>query len=127
MKNIILLCIALSCVLLSCKKDENNSNTSSRTLTYEISGNFTGTFFAAYTTATGGTTNEQITSLPWRKEITYASNVTSAAIALVGNGGVAGQKVTLTVKRGNQLVGTPIDVTANSSGAFSETAPVVVF
>ncbi len=126
MKNVILL-MTLACLLFSCKKDENNSNNTSRTLTYEISGNFTGTFFAAYTTAAGGTTNEQITSLPWRKEITYASNVTSAAIALIGNGGVAGQKVTLTLKRGNQLVGTPLEVTANSSGAFSEAAPVVVF
>ena len=127
MKNIILLCITLSCVLYSCKKDEDNHNSSSRMLVYEISGNFTGTFFATFTTAAGGTNNEQITSLPWKKEITYASNITSAVIALVGNSGVAGQTVTLTVKRDNKIIGTPIDITANNAGAFSAAAPAVVF
>ena len=127
MKNLALLIITSIGLLVSCKKDSENGNSSSRNLRYEISGNFTGIFFASYTTAAGGTSNEQITSLPWSKEITYSSNVTAASIALNGNGGTSGQKVTLIIKRDNKPVGTPIVVVANSAGAFSEAAPVVIF
>ncbi|WP_304063792.1 hypothetical protein [Pedobacter glucosidilyticus] len=128
MKNIILTLVTLSCFLSSCKKDaDNNSNNASRTLVYEINGNFTGNFIASYTTAAGGTTNEQITTLPWRKEITYNNNVTAAIIALSGNGGVSGQTISLTIKRDQKPAINPVNIIANASGAFSEAAPVIVF
>lgn len=128
MKKLTIVLLTVLTILVSCKKDKDRTPApKSRTLSYEVTGNFTGTFFISYTTASGGTTNDQITALPWKKEITYADNVTAAVIALTGNGGTAGQKVTLVIKRAGTQVGTPIEVVANSFGAFSEGAPVIVF
>lgn len=128
MKKLTIAFITVLTILVSCKKDsDDNPDNQSRTLRYEVTGNFTGTFIASYTTAGGGTANDQVTSLPWNKEITYSENVTAAIIAVSGNGGVAGQKVTVVIKRGGNQVGTPMEVIANSSGGFSQSAPVVVF
>lgn len=119
--------IAMLTILGACKKKaDDKPNTASRTLKYEVTGNFGGTLVASYTTASGGTANDQIT-LPYQKEITYATNVTAAIMALSGSGGVAGQKVVLLIKRGGKQVGQPFEVTAESSGGFSKAAPVVVF
>jgi hypothetical protein len=126
MKHLFLLLLCIFCLFVSCKKKSTNDNNTSRVVKYEISGNFSGTLFASYTTASGGTANEQVTSLPWSKEITYASNVSAAIIAFSGNGGTAGQQVTIVVKKGGtQVSSTP--VTAGSSGSFSQAAPVVTF
>lgn len=128
MKNSIFALFMVLAVFVSCKKDSDKKpDNSSRTIRYEITGNFTGsTLFVSYTTEGGGTTNDLIV-LPWTKEITYSSNVTAAIIAMSGNGGVAGQKVTLVVKRAGSQVGAPIDAVANASGSFSKSAPVIVF
>jgi hypothetical protein len=120
--------ITVITILASCKKDPDKDNNSpSRTVRYEVSGNFTGSIIASYTTESGGTSNEQIASLPWDKEINYATNVTAAIIAVSGNGGVAGQKVTVIIQRGGSQIGTPMEVVANSSGSFSQAAPAIVF
>jgi hypothetical protein len=113
--------------LISCAKPKPVDNpTDQRILRYEVSGNFTGALFASYTTASGGTANEQVTSLPWVKEVAYASNVSAAIIAVSGNSGAAGQQITVVVKKGGtQVSSTP--VTANSSGSFTQAAPVVTF
>lgn len=113
-------------ILVSCKKEKGNQANTSRTLRYEVTGNFTGTFHITYYNASGGIANEQVT-LPWNKEITYANNVTAVTVALTGNQGVAGQKVTLVVKRGGTQVGTPFEVVAKASGSFSEAPPAIVF
>lgn len=127
MNKIAIVLIAFLPFLTGCSKDTDNiPGNKSRDIRYEISGNFTGTLFASYTTASGGTTNEQVTSLPWNKEITYAPGVTAAIIAVSGNGGAAGQQVTVVVKQGgSQVSSTP--VTANSSGSFTQATPVVTF
>lgn len=119
--------IFLSLIFPSCKKDDNDSsNNTSKVIRYEVSGNFTGSLFASYTTANGGTANDPISSLPWNKEITYNNSVTAAIVAISGNGGVAGQQVTIVVKRGgSQLSSTK--ATAGSSGSFTQSAPVVIF
>lgn len=128
MKKLVVTFVTVLIILVSCKKTDNGPGNSSRTLRYEITANFTGTLIASYTTATGGTANEQVTSSPWIKEVIYASNVTAAVMALSGNGGVAGQKITLTIKRGGSQLGAPIEITANSSGSFPpQSSPVVVF
>lgn len=120
--------IAALAIFVSCKKDDDKApDNSSRTIRYEVTGNFTGTFIASYTTAGGGTINDQIPALPWNKEINYEKKVTAAILAVVGNGGVAGQTITVVIKRGGNQVGTPLNVVANSSGAFSASAPVIVF
>mgnify|MGYP003574868168 CR=1 FL=1 len=121
MKKWSILLLTLCIAFFSCKKDKTNS----RTLRYELSGTYSGTLFVSYTTASGGTANDPVTTT-WNKEITYASNVTSAIIAISGNGGVPGQKVTVVVKRdGRQLSSTV--ATADASGSFSKPAPTVIF
>jgi hypothetical protein len=128
MKNISFALITLLILVTSCNKDnDDNPGSSSRVVKYELSGNFTGGLIASYTTASGGTANETVPAIPWAKEITYASSVTAAAFVLSGNSGVAGQQVTLVVKRGGNQVGTPKVFTANASGGFSESGPVIVF
>lgn len=127
MKQLIISILLSVALFSSCKKDKTeNPGSNSRLVKYEITGNFTGTLFASYTTASGGTNNEQVTSLPWSKEITYASNVTAAIIAISGNGGAAGQQVTVVVKKGGTQVSSTT-ATANSSGSFTQAAPVVTF
>lgn len=113
------------CAACSSKDDNKPSGNSSRTLQYQVTGNFSGSLYASYTTAGGGTANDPIT-LPWNKEITFASGVTAAAVVISGNGGVAGQQVTIVVKRGgSQISSTP--ATADASGSFSQAAAPVVF
>jgi hypothetical protein len=127
MKKLTIALLTLFTVFVSCKKDSDNpSGNSSRTIRYEVTGNFTGTILASYTTAPGSTANDPIASTPWSKEITYASNVTAAIIAVSGNGGTSGQKITVVVKRSNSQISSTV-VTAGSSGGFSQAAPVVVF
>lgn len=127
MKKLALAFVAVLTVLVSCKKEEKkNPEPSSRTLRYEITGNFTGSLVASYTTASGGGTNDQIT-LPWNKEINYAQSVTAAILAVSGSGGSAGQKVTVVIKRGGAQVGAPIEATASTAGSFTVAAAPVVF
>lgn len=129
MKKLTIALLTMLTILVSCKKDNSNKNpnNSSRTLRYEVTGNFTGTtLYASYTTATGSTANDPIT-LPWTKEIDFAKSVTAATIVMSGSGGVAGQKVTVVTKRGGTQVGAPFEIVAEASGSFSQPAPVVVF
>ncbi|MBN8782176.1 MAG: hypothetical protein J0G98_03855 [Terrimonas ferruginea] len=112
-------------VFVSCDKTDQE-NQSSRTLRYELTGTFTGSLVASYTTASGGTANETVTDLPWSKEITYAANVTAAVVAISGNGGSPGQQVAAEVKQGGTQVASTV-ATANSSGSFTEASAVVIF
>lgn len=129
MKKIALILFVSLMLFSSCNKDDDNETiNTSRTLHYSLTGNFSGTnLIVSLTTANGGTSNEQINILPWDREITYNSNVTAANIAVSGNGGTAGQQVTLIIKRGNTVIGTPTVATADASGSFTKAAPVVVF
>ncbi len=127
MKAYFLLVLIASMTILSCEKDNgNNNNNSSRVIKYEVSGNYTGSMIASYTTASGGTTNETMPGLPWSKEVTYASNVTAAIIAVTGNGGVPGQQVTVIVKKGGSQISSTV-MTADNAGSFSKSAPAVTF
>jgi len=124
-KLFLLLTLAVSFFGVSCDKDDDKGG-SSRTVKYEISGSYTGRLVISYTTASGGTTLEETTTLPWAKEITYASTVTGATLGIGGNGGAAGQTISIVVKKGGtQVSSTP--ATANSSGGVSAAAPTVIF
>lgn len=127
MKKLTWVLITALTIFVSCKKGSDTpSGNSSRTIRYELTGNFTGTLIASYTTASGGTANDQVPSLPWNKEITYTPNLTAAIIAVSGNGGIAGQKVTVLIKKGGSQASSTV-VTANSAGGFSQAAPVITF
>lgn len=124
MKKIIIAISLFVFFFASCKKDDAPAN--SRLIRYEVTGSFTGTVYASYTTASGSTANEQLTAMPWSKEVTYASNITAAIIAVSGNGGVAGQQVTVVVKKeGSQLSTT--QATADGSGSFTKAVPPITF
>jgi hypothetical protein len=88
MKQIITILGASIVFLISCAKPQPIDDPSTqRVIRYEVTGNFTGTLFASYTTASGGTANEQVTSLPWTKEVSYESNVTAATSYCSGKTG----------------------------------------
>lgn len=113
-------------LLLCCSKSVEPPPEPQRKLQYSVSGNYSGAVYASYTTATGGTFNETITSLPWTKEIIYAASVTAAVIAISGNAGTPGQQVTVVVKKGGAQLSVTT-ATADSAGSFSRPAPVVIF
>ncbi|WPR70358.1 MmpS family transport accessory protein [Flavobacterium sp. NG2] len=62
-------------LLLSCSKDDANSNdnastpTDSRNVKYEVSGTATGTFDVTYITGSSSGSNAVPSALPWTKEI----------------------------------------------------------
>lgn len=85
MKKWSILLLTLCIAFFSCKKAKTNS----RTLRYDLSGTYTGTLLAAYTTAPGGTAEEPVTTA-CDKEITYAAHITSSIITISGDGGVPG-------------------------------------
>jgi hypothetical protein len=129
MKKIAIALIIVLTVFSSCSKDDDNGiNLSSRSIRYELTGNFTGNnIITAYTTASGGTITEQITSLPWTKEITFDAGVSGSNITISGAGGMEGQQATLIVKKGGNPVGSPTTATVDARGIFTIVGPVVVF
>ncbi|HKG08058.1 MAG TPA: hypothetical protein VKB19_16460 [Pedobacter sp.] len=130
MKNLTIAFLTLLTIFTSCSKDKDKDDAPgklSRTIRYEVTGNFTGNFYASYTTSGGGTNNEQVMSLPWTKEITYEQNVVAATIVLSGAGGTVGQQATLIRKRDGKQAGTPMIATADAAGGFSIGAPALTF
>lgn len=119
--------LLFSIIFFSCSKPIPAVQT--KGVQYTIAGNFSGILIASYTTASGGTKNEQITSLPWNKVIDYGANVVAAVIAVSGNGGSAGQQITVVVEKvaDYSSTTTTTTVTANSSGSFSQATSVVTF
>lgn len=113
-------------LLNSCSKSNNTPTNNSRVVRYEVTGNFSGSLIASYTTASGGTTNENINALPWTKEVTYQSSVTAAIMAVSGNGGAAGQTVKIDITKGTSKVSST-SATASASGSFTVSSPVVRF
>lgn len=121
MKKIGIVFFLLGVLFSSCDKDKDKG----RTIRYELSGVYTGTLIASYTTASGGTVNEPVTAIPWNKSVTYAANVTGAVFALSGNGGIPGQKITILVKRGSTTLSTTV-AEADAAGSFSKPTPTVI-
>lgn len=117
--------LAILVLLLACSKDDPTP-TKSRDIKFEITGNFSGTIDATFITASGGATNESITSLPWTKSIVYQSTVSGTTITLGGGGGVAGQTLKVKVFAGGSVVSETPGV-ANSSGIIVIASPTYVF
>lgn len=113
----------------SCTKEDDTSSNpaNSRDITYELTGNFSGSVYVSYTTASGGTFNESVT-IPWSKSITYATTVDAAIISINGSGGIAGQTVTIIVKQGGTPRSSNTSTAAGSAGSFSPlSSPVITF
>lgn len=129
MKKLVIAFITALTIFTSCKKDgDNQTGNRSRTLKYEVTGNFSGSnIIVSYTTASGGTVVEQPASIPWSKEITYDASVGGASMVISGAGGAAGQQVTMIIKRGGNAVGSPVTATTNAGGTFTMSSPVITF
>jgi hypothetical protein len=114
--------------LLSCSKDDDSSapTPSSRVVKYEVTGNFSGTLDATYILANGGGTNEVISSLPWIKEITYASTVPSVGILVGGFGGTSSQTISVKIFVGGQEISSTPGTT-NSNGIIVVDSPDYIF
>ncbi|MFH6993161.1 MmpS family transport accessory protein [Flavobacterium sp. FlaQc-48] len=98
----------------SCSSDDdNNSGSSSRDVKYEVTGNYTGKLDVTYTEAGGGALNEDITALPWTKDITVAASTLGVGLSASGYGGVSGQKLTVKIYVGGKVVK---DLTATANG-----------
>lgn len=112
-------------VLLSCSNDDTKP-IKSRDIKFEVTGTFTGTLNATYITASGGGTNESISSLPWIKNIKYPSTAASTSVTVGGGGGVAGQTLLVKVFAGGNLVSETPGV-SNSSGIVVVASPSYIF
>jgi hypothetical protein len=112
--------LLMTCVILltSACSDDDDSGKSSRLIKYEITGNFSGEILIVYTSASGGSSNATITSLPWSVEITVEDDVLGVAATAGGNSGTAGQTATLKIYAGGKVVESGSD-TADSDGIIS--------
>lgn len=97
-----------------------------RNVRFEATGTFSGRSTAAFTLANGATTVEDIPSLPWTKDITYAQTVLGTGLVVSGSGGVAGQTMVLRVLvGGSQVSSTP--GTALTGGVLTVSTPPYLF
>ena len=124
-KECFLLFVIAFIFIQSCKKKDDDDTNNSRLIKYEVSGTYSGGVIASYISANGGTINETVT-LPWSKEVNYNSNVSAAVMAVSGNGGTAGQQVKVVVLKGGTQISSTT-VTADNTGSFSSSVPVITF
>jgi hypothetical protein len=113
MKNqIIILLLLINSFFISCSKD-SISPANSRAVRYEITGNYTGVFTIAYIAGNGSAEVVEITTLPWKKELTADNSVKAVTANATGSGGKSGQTATLKIYVGN------VEVKAGSGTALS--------
>lgn len=118
--------LAMSLVMINCGEDDDAAPAKSRDIRFEVTGNFAGTLSATYVNANGGANNESIPSLPWTKNIAYASSVPSTGFTAAGTGGALGQALTIKVFAGNTFVSETSGTTDNS-GRILVSAGVYIF
>ena len=115
----------LSLLAFSCSKDEP-SPAKSRDISFVVTGNFRGALSATYVNASGGGSNETIPSLPWNKDVTYASSVPSTGLTVGGTGGSVGQTIRVKVYAGGSLKSERAGV-ADNSGMVVVASPSHIF
>lgn len=123
------LLFAITFTLISCKKDDDAPQTSSRNVKYEITGNYTGKLDIVTTTNTAAMVSYNGVLVPWTKEITYPNTVMGVGIggnSSSGNVGVAGQTITLKVFSGGKLLYTK-SATADVNGILGFPTYAFVF
>jgi hypothetical protein len=78
-----------------------------RNVRYEITGNYSGPLFVVYNDNVSGNTTLTVSTLPWRKDVTYSANVQGIGISsnsANGQQGAAGQTASLKIYVGNTIV-----------------------
>jgi hypothetical protein len=113
MKNQISFFFLLSIIFLSSCSKDSATPASSKAVKYEITGNYTGVFTIAYIAANGSAEVVEITTLPWKKELTADNSVKAVTANATGSGGKSGQTATLKIYVGN------VEVKAGSGTALS--------
>lgn len=93
---------------ISCSSDDNNNGTPaptaiSRNVKYTVTGTATGDFSITYVTATGGGIHETYAALPYTKEFTAQSNVSSVSFTCGVTGAVPGQTMVAKIFIGGEL------------------------
>lgn len=129
MKRIVFALLTAATFITACENDDDKKpEAPSRTLRFELTSNFSGNIVTAtFTDEYGGTITEEITSFPWTREINFEPTVGGANMVVSGANGVAGQQVTMTIKKNGTQFGTPITAIADSGGTFTLTSPVIIF
>jgi hypothetical protein len=129
MKKMVLV-ITLIAITVSCNKNDDTpaiTSPSSRNIKYEVVGNFSGpNLTVAFTPALGGAVSENINTLPWSKEFTALSSVSGVGLNITGYGGVTGQKLTLKIYAGGNVV-RELTITADNSGVIAGAMNPYVF
>jgi hypothetical protein len=132
-KNIVkLLAILMLITFFSCSKDNattSNPTSNSRQVKYEITGNYTGYINIIYNDNVNGNTSVTVSTLPWTKEINYASNVQGIGIGGstdIAHPGGAGQSVTVKIYSGDTLLKTTTAV-ADANGLVNIPTIAYVF
>lgn len=80
---------------------------STKNVTYEITGNYSGPLRVVYNDNVSGNTTLTVTSLPWRKDINYTENVQGIGIGangISGQPGSSGQSAGLKIYVSNNIV-----------------------
>ena len=102
------------------------SPSGSRNVRFEATGNYSGRVTASFVLGNGATTVEDITALPWTRDVAYASTVLATAVAVSGTGGAAGQTIVVRViVGGTQVSSTP--GTALTGGGITVASPPHTF
>lgn len=92
----------------SCKKDDDKVG-SLEVVKFELTGNYTGRMFVVITDNTGSNEAIDVPSIPWQKEKTYRTNISSFGIGASTDGvdaSQAGKIITLNIYVGGKLVKT---------------------
>lgn len=127
-----LLIVTAAFAFAGCKKKSDTPQPviSKRIVKYEITGNYTGKLFVAFTTANGGVDNATVNALPWTKEITYNNTVAGIGFSgntVVGQPGLAGQSATVKVYSGGNIVVTEAASFANGNGIINLPSTTYIF
>ena len=104
--------------LAACKKNKvDPGNPATRTVKYEITGNFSGKLTIVYNDNVNGNTVLNNISLPWTRELTYTQNVAAIGIqAQAASTGMPGQTATMKI----YAAGKPVKSSAAVAGALGE-------
>ena len=103
-----LLVLTIAMIFCACKKD-NPTPAKSRSVKFEITGNYTGHILVAYTDNITGTRTLTVTSLPWTKESTFSAETLGVGLGgntLSANTGMPGQTVTVKIYSAGSVVRT---------------------
>lgn len=102
----LLLMITLTGTFTACSDDAAEAPTTSRVVTYEITGNYTGKLTIIYNDNVSGNTVLNDITLPWSVEVVYSANVLTIGMGAQSTVamGSAGQMATMKILLNGKVV-----------------------